>query len=71
MATYESIRVLNPDVVITAGTCGGFKAKGLEIGDVVLGTHSAFHDRRIQIPGFLEFGVSKEELFIPDGAVGV
>ena len=39
LAAYEAIRVLNPDVVISAGTCGGFLRKGLDIGDVILGLH--------------------------------
>ena len=101
IAAYEAIRALNPDIVISAGTCGGFLRKGLDIGDVVLGlflyvlcvflktstytctlayvyiddicihiciknkigTHSCYHDRRIPIPGFTEFGINKQPLF--------
>ena len=39
----------NPDkehLLINAGTCGGFKRKGAEIGDVFLTTGVANHDRR-------------------------
>eukprot|EP00592_Proboscia_alata_P004352 CAMPEP_0194378648 /NCGR_PEP_ID=MMETSP0174-20130528/36699_1 /TAXON_ID=216777 /ORGANISM="Proboscia alata, Strain PI-D3" /LENGTH=248 /DNA_ID=CAMNT_0039160837 /DNA_START=130 /DNA_END=876 /DNA_ORIENTATION=+ len=47
----------NTDLVINAGTCGGFKRKGAEIGDVFLTEASANHDRRIPIPGFTEYGI--------------
>ena len=47
------------DLLINAGTCGGFQAMGAEIGDVFLTTASANHDRRIQIPGFDKYGVGK------------
>ncbi|KAF8377829.1 hypothetical protein HHK36_031214 [Tetracentron sinense] len=50
LMTYASIQVLKPDLVINAGTAGGFKAKGACIGDVFLASDVAFHDRRIPIP---------------------
>jgi len=58
-ATFMTLSKIGKDVdlVINAGTCGGFKAKGAEIGDVFLTTASANHDRRIAIPGFVEYGV--------------
>jgi hypothetical protein len=31
--TYLAIEAFKPDVVVNAGTCGGFKAKGCAIGD--------------------------------------
>jgi len=48
---------LKPDLIINAGTCGGFKAKGGAIADVYVIKESANHDRRIGIPGFSEYGV--------------
>lgn len=59
LATYLALEKLDgqADLVINAGTCGGFKRKGAEIGDVFLTTASANHDRRIQIPGFEAYGV--------------
>ena len=48
-------------LLINAGTCGGFKRKGAEIGDVFLTTAVANHDRRIPIPDFVPFGVGKME----------
>mmetsp|Transcript_13870 Transcript_13870/g.38131 ORF Transcript_13870/g.38131 Transcript_13870/m.38131 type:complete len:278 (-) Transcript_13870:1235-2068(-) len=47
------------DLVINAGTCGGFKRKGAGIGDVFLTTGVANHDRRIPIPGFDTYGIGK------------
>lgn len=49
------------DLVLNAGTCGGFSRKGAAIGDVFLTTGVANHDRRIPIPGFDAYGVGKLE----------
>ena len=46
-------------LLINAGTCGGFKRKGAEIGDVFLTTAVANHDRRIPIPDFVPYGVGR------------
>ncbi|KAL3785193.1 hypothetical protein ACHAWO_011938 [Cyclotella atomus] len=64
LATFLALQKLNStsedaDLLINAGTCGGFKRKGAEIGDVFLTTAVANHDRRIQIPGFVEYGIGK------------
>lgn len=56
LVTYASIQALKPDLIINAGTCGGFKAKGANIGDVYLASDVAFHDRRIPIPVFDLYG---------------
>ncbi|KAL8553056.1 hypothetical protein ACS0TY_001648 [Phlomoides rotata] len=50
LLAYASIQALQPDLIINAGTAGGFKAKGASIGDVFLASDVAFHDRRIPIP---------------------
>lgn len=55
--SYLAIGALKPDLTITAGTAGGFRAKGAAIGDVYLGTSFAHHDRRIPLPGFDAYGV--------------
>jgi 5'-methylthioadenosine nucleosidase len=47
------------DLLINAGTCGGFKKMGAEIGDVYLTTSVAHHDRRIPIPSFTDYGIGK------------
>ncbi|HSX35470.1 MAG TPA: hypothetical protein VLH84_00885 [Patescibacteria group bacterium] len=40
-----------PDVVVNAGTAGGFAAAGSKIGDVYLGEDYVYHDHRIPIVG--------------------
>ncbi|WCJ39783.1 5'-methylthioadenosine nucleosidase [Euphorbia peplus] len=57
LVTYASIQSLQPDLIINAGTAGGFKAKEACIGDVYLVSDVAFHDRRIPIPVFDLYGV--------------
>ncbi|XP_078448331.1 phosphorylase superfamily protein [Wolffia australiana] len=57
LVTYSSIHSLKPDLIINAGTAGGFKAKGAAISDVYLASEVAFHDRRIPIPIFDQYGV--------------
>uniref|UniRef100_A0A7S0WR43 Nucleoside phosphorylase domain-containing protein n=1 Tax=Pyramimonas obovata TaxID=1411642 RepID=A0A7S0WR43_9CHLO len=56
LTTYAAIQAVKPDLVINAGTCGGFKAKGGAIGDVYLSSAFKNHDRRIPLPGFEAFG---------------
>ncbi|KAG6486961.1 hypothetical protein ZIOFF_055542 [Zingiber officinale] len=50
LLTYASIQALKPDLIINAGTAGGFQARGACIKDVYLVSDVAFHDRRIPIP---------------------
>lgn len=61
LATYLALEKLDgsADLLINAGTCGGFSAKGAAIGDVFLTTASANHDRRIPIPPFIPYGIGK------------
>lgn len=56
VATFAAIHQFSPDLIINAGTAGGFLAKGAEIGDVFLTTSVFNHDRRIPIPGFDAYG---------------
>lgn len=63
LVTYASIQALQPDLIINAGTAGGFKAKGASIGDVVLASDVAFHDRRIPIPVFDQYGIGARTTF--------
>jgi 5'-methylthioadenosine nucleosidase len=49
------------DLVVNAGTCGGFQRKGAAIGSVFLTTAVANHDRRIPIPPFVPYGIGKLE----------
>mmetsp|Transcript_30413 Transcript_30413/g.42090 ORF Transcript_30413/g.42090 Transcript_30413/m.42090 type:complete len:250 (-) Transcript_30413:99-848(-) len=57
LTAYAAIQAVKPDLVINAGTAGGFKAMGGAVGDVYVGTAAKNHDRRIPIPGFESFGV--------------
>ncbi|XP_022989062.1 5'-methylthioadenosine/S-adenosylhomocysteine nucleosidase 1-like [Cucurbita maxima] len=67
LVTYASVQALQPDLIINAGTAGGFKAKGAIIGDVFLVSECAFHDRRIPIPVFDLYGVgSKQAMSTPN-----
>mmetsp|Transcript_21601 Transcript_21601/g.27935 ORF Transcript_21601/g.27935 Transcript_21601/m.27935 type:complete len:263 (+) Transcript_21601:94-882(+) len=61
LATYLAMHKLKDsvDILINAGTSGGFKRKGAGIGDVFLTTAVSHHDRRIAIPGFTSYGIGR------------
>jgi len=61
LVTYAAIQALKPDLIINAGTAGGFKAKGAGVGDCYLVCDVAFHDRRIPIPVFDLYGVGSRK----------
>ena len=62
MVTYLALEKLpETDLVLNAGTCGGFQKKGAKIGSVFLTSAVANHDRRIQIPPFIPYGIGKVE----------
>ncbi|XP_010531495.1 PREDICTED: 5'-methylthioadenosine/S-adenosylhomocysteine nucleosidase 1 [Tarenaya hassleriana] len=63
LITYASIHASQPDIIVNAGTCGGFKIKGANIGDVFLVSDVTFHDRRIPIPVFDLYGVGHRQAF--------
>ncbi|KAJ1411652.1 Nucleoside phosphorylase domain [Sesbania bispinosa] len=63
LVTYAAIQALQPDLIINAGTAGGFKAKGASIGDIFIASDCAFHDRRIPIPVFDLYGVGLRKAF--------
>ena len=49
-----------PDLLINAGTCGGFIQQGGRIGSVYVGAGAyLFHGRNIPLPGFREFGCGR------------
>ena len=58
LAAFGVINELKPDLLINAGTAGGFKSADAHIGDAFISTHMRHHDRRIMIPGtqFEEYG---------------
>lgn len=61
LATFLALSKLDGgvDLVLNAGTCGGFSRMGAGIGDVFLTTGVVNHDRRIPIPGFDTYGIGK------------
>lgn len=57
LATYLTVSRYRPDVIISAGTAGGWEAHGTTVGQVLLsGDRFWFHDRRIAIPAFEHYG---------------
>lgn len=57
LSSYLAIMAFQPDLVISAGTAGGFKSQGAAIGDIFLSKEIVNHDRRIPIPGFDKYGI--------------
>lgn len=58
LSTYLTIELLKPDLIINAGTAGGFYHRGAKIGTVYISNGLCkYHDRRIPIPGFREYGI--------------
>lgn len=58
VSCYVSIEAFKPDIIISAGTAGGFKSAGGEIADVYLSSKCVFHSRRIPDSGigYCEYG---------------
>ena len=60
MNTIAAIERFRPDLVVSAGTSGGWHARGGSIGKVYLSyPHVVRHDRRIDIDGLREYGVGR------------
>ena len=57
LATYAALTALKPDLLLNAGTAGGFRARGGAVGDVYVSTRVRNHDRRIELPVFDAYGV--------------
>ena len=59
---YASIVAFDPQLVISAGTAGGFASRGAEIGDVFLSSKCIFHARRIPFgPAYEAYGLGSYE----------
>lgn len=56
-STLHGIERFRPELVISAGTAGGFRSRGGAIGDVIVADRVVYHDRRIDIPGFDRYGI--------------
>lgn len=59
LSTYLAASAFKPDLIISAGTAGGFKSQGAGIGDIFVSTAVVYHDRRIPIPGFDKYGMGR------------
>ncbi|CAM9236345.1 unnamed protein product, partial [Phaeothamnion confervicola] len=57
LSAWLALEAFRPDLVINAGTAGGFRRKGAAIGDVFVSDGIMNHDRRIPIPGWTEWGL--------------
>jgi 5'-methylthioadenosine nucleosidase len=57
VTTYAAILTLRPDLILNAGTAGGFQRKGGDIGQVYVATEVKYHDRRIPLGNFEAYGV--------------
>ncbi len=56
--TYVTLSRYQPQLLINAGTAGGFSYHGSKIGDVYLSEEAfRFHDRRIPLSKYEEYGV--------------
>jgi 5'-methylthioadenosine nucleosidase len=64
LTTYSLIRRFQPDLVISAGTAGGWGRHGTQIGDVFLSKDSiVHHDRRIDLAGYAEYGIGNYPVY--------
>eukprot|EP00656_Telonema_subtile_P019758 TRINITY_DN20964_c0_g1_i1.p1 TRINITY_DN20964_c0_g1~~TRINITY_DN20964_c0_g1_i1.p1 ORF type:complete len:259 (-),score=40.90 TRINITY_DN20964_c0_g1_i1:259-1035(-) len=54
VSAYASIIGFKPDIIISAGTAGGFRSSGGQIADVYISTKCVFHARRIPAVGLYE-----------------
>ena len=57
LATFLAVAALKPDLVISGGTSGGFRARGAGIASIFVSTECRNHDRHIPLPGYDRFGV--------------
>lgn len=54
MAASQAVKTLSPDLVINAGTAGGFGSRGVRVGEVLLSRAIVFHDRHSPFGGARE-----------------
>ena len=60
LVSYLLCRRFQPDLLVNAGTCGGFHDRGAKVGDVHLGSGAyLFHDRRIPLAAFEGYGIGR------------
>jgi nucleoside phosphorylase len=57
MLTDAGLRRFAPRLALNAGVVGAFASQGAHVGELLNPTEAIFHDRRIDLPGFREYGV--------------
>lgn len=66
LSTYLAVEQLKVDMVISAGTAGGFQSRGAQIADVYLAEKAIFHDRRVAIDeNWQNFAIGNFSLYCP------
>jgi 5'-methylthioadenosine nucleosidase len=56
--TFLTVAHWEPDLVISAGTAGGWAGTGAAVGEVYASRERfVYHDRRVELPGFEEYGI--------------
>ncbi|MEM1334452.1 MAG: 5'-methylthioadenosine nucleosidase [Actinomycetota bacterium] len=57
LTTHVTADRFEPDLIVSAGAAGGWASAGTRIGDVIVSdTALVFHDRRIPLAGFDQYG---------------
>ena len=80
LMAYEAVCKLKPDLMVSAGTAGGFASRGAKIGTVYLSEDQfIYHDRHVPIAGFdqsaigkypaLKIGQLAKDLRLPTGVI--
>ena len=54
--TLHAVEAVQPSIVVSAGTAGGFEVRGGAIASTYVANRCVFHDRRVSIPGFDRYG---------------
>ncbi len=63
LTSWLLLEHVQPDLLVNAGTCGGFEARGGAIGDVIVARSAVlYHDHRVPLEGFAQHG---EGRFVP------
>lgn len=60
LCAHIGIQEFKPNIILNAGTAGGFLSDNAKVGDVYLSYPVInYHDRRINIPDFKEYGIGQ------------
>lgn len=57
LAAWETIKTLNPKIIASVGTAGGFQRKGACIGDVYYSNKIYFHGRHIPVEAYKSYEI--------------